>query len=291
MKTLLKFFVTYGIYFIFILLEVGSLLLVVNNNNFQRSVFLTSCNGISASIYNSNHSIVEYFSLKRVNDELAVENVDLKNRLRKADNILQAILKDSLRKTTFYLNPERNYTCYSAKVINNSTNKLLNYITINKGTRDGIKEEMSVISPNGVVGIVKAASRNFAVIMPLLNSNAQISCKIRSNRIMSGDSIGVVKDIGSLKWDGRDSRFANMLQVPRHVNISKGDSVVTSGYSDFFPEGVFVGIIEMFEKASDDNYYYIKVRLGVNFKTVSFVQIMDYKNRIEQENLEEEAKK
>lgn len=286
MKTLLKFFVTYGIYFIFVLLELAALLLIVNNNHFQHSVYLTSCNGISANVYQANHSIIDYFNLKQTNKELSVENAMLKNRLNKTENLLQAILTDSLKKTSFTLNPEREYICYSAKVINNSTNKLLNYITLNRGKKDGIKEEMTVISAQGVVGIVKAVSKNFSVVMPLLNSNAQISCKLKSKHIAPGDSVGTIKDIGSLKWDGNDPRFANMLQVPRHVKISKGDSVVTSGYSDFFPEGIFVGTVENFEKANDDNYYNIQIRLGVNFKTVSYVQIIDYKHRIEQKRIE-----
>jgi rod shape-determining protein MreC len=290
MKTLLKFFVTYGIYFIFVLLEVISLLLVVNNNHYQQSVFLSSCNKLSATVYNYNHSIIDYFSLRRTNEELSAENAQLKNRVIKAENLLHAIKKDSINKISCKVNPEKVYTCYSAKVINNSTNKLLNYITINRGYKDGIKAEMSVVNAQGVVGIVKAVSEKFSVVMPLLNSNAQISCKLRSKTIPT-DSVGVVKDIGSLKWDGFDYRFADLIQVPRHVPIKKGDEIVTSGYSDFFPEGILVGKVESFEKANDDNYYTIKVRLAVNFKTVSYVQVLDYKNRMEQQQLEQVAAK
>jgi rod shape-determining protein MreC len=289
MKTLIKFFLTYGIYFIFVLLEVGSLLLVVNNNHFQHSVFLTSCNKISGSIYTYNHSVIDYFRLKQTNEELSVENAMLRNRVIKAENHLKSVTQDSLRKTSYHTNPEEAFTCYSAKVINNSTNKLLNYITLNRGYKDGIRKEMTVISARGVVGIVKAVSQRFAVVMPLLNSNTKISCKLKSKDNILGDSVGVVKDIGSLVWDGYDSRFASMVQVPRHVKIKEGDRVVTSGYSDFFPEGILVGYVEDYEKASDDNYYNIKVRLAVNFKTVSYVQVLDYKNRREQKGLEQIA--
>lgn len=291
MKTLLKFFITYGIYFIFVLLEVVSLLLVVNNNHFQHSVFLSSCNKISATIYQNNQSVIDYFRLKQTNEELAAENAMLKNRVIKAENLLQAIAQDSLQKSTFRINPEEEFTCYAAKVINNSTNKLLNYITLNRGYKDGIRSEMTVISSRGVVGIVKTVSRNFSVVMPLLNSNTKISCKLKSKINAQGDSVGVVKDIGSLVWDGYDSRFASMIQVPRHVKIKKGDKVVTSGYSDFFPEGILVGYVEEFDKASDDNYYEIKVRLAVNFKTVSYVKVVDYKNRKEQKSIEQIATK
>jgi rod shape-determining protein MreC len=150
---------------------------------------------------------------------------------------------------------------------------------------------MSVINSHGVVGIIKTVSAHFSVIMPILNPKAQISCKIKGRQKAINDTIGVIKDIGSLKWDGVDSRFASMIQVPRHVPIRKGDIIVTSGYSDFFPEGIMVGRVESFSKASDDNYYDIKVRLSVNFRTVSYVTVLEYKNRKEQELLEQEADK
>ncbi len=291
MKTLLKFFITYGIYFIFVLLEIGSLILVVNNNHFQRSVFLTSCNSFSATLYKYNHRVIDFFSLIQVNKELAAENVDLRIELVKAQNTLVSLAQDSLSFNSFPSNPEMNYSFYSARVINNSTNKLLNYITLNRGKKDGIEREMSVVNPQGVVGIVKAVSNHFSVVMPLLNSQAQMSCKIKEKHNSSDIIVGAVKDIGSLKWDGLDYRYASLMQVPRHVEISKGDTIVTSGYSDFFPEGILVGTIADFEKSSDDNYYKIKVRLSVNFKTVSYVQVIDYKHRKEQNELELHAEK
>lgn len=289
MKTLIKFFITYGIFFLFGILEIGSLLLVVNYNHFQRSIFLSSCNRISASIYEYNESVWSYFGLREVNEELAAENTFLKRQLMLSQNKLGSLEKDSIRKQTIKLDPEKEYTCYYARVINNSTNKLQNYITINRGYKDGIREEMSVVNPRGVVGIVKSVSKNFAVVMPILNPKAQISCKIKGKTALVKDTVGVVKDIGSLKWDGVDPFYAIMLQVPRHVPIKVGDKIVTSGYSDFFPEGILVGEVESYAKASDDNYFDIKVRLSVNFKTVSYVTILDYKNRKEQEQLEEQS--
>ncbi|MBN2829898.1 MAG: rod shape-determining protein MreC, partial [Candidatus Cloacimonetes bacterium] len=201
------------------------------------------------------------------------------------DNQFHTIKSDSVRIATHFIDPEKEFICHSARVINNSTNKLLNYITINRGSENGIRPEMCVINSDGVVGIVTTVSNHFGVVMPILNPNTLISCKIKS-RISHQDTVGVVKDIGSLLWDGKDYRFAKMVQVPRHVNIKKGDSIVTSGYSDFFPEGIMVGVIEDYEKANDDNYYEIKVRLSVNFRTVSYVNVMDYLHKEEQEKLE-----
>ncbi|MDR1679498.1 MAG: rod shape-determining protein MreC [Prevotellaceae bacterium] len=290
MKNLIRFFVNYGIYFLFIILEISALLLVVNNNSFQQSVFWQSCNNVNGKVYAWNRSVWDYFSLKQVNKDLAVENAELRNKLALYDNQYHSMLADSLQPSVFVLSPEREYSCLSAKVINNSTNKLQNYITLNKGQADGVRREMSVVNSQGVIGIVKAVSERFSVVMPILNPKLQVSCKIKRNG-NTANTLGQIKDIGSLVWDGTDYRFADMLQVPRHVPIKKGDTVVTSGYSDYFPEGILIGRIEEFTKASDDNYYNIKVRLAVNFRTISYVYVLEYRHREEQQKLEQQVAK
>ncbi len=290
MKTLIKFFINYGIYFFFAALEIGALLLVVNYNSFQRSAFLSSSNAVSGTVYDWNQSVIDYFSLHRVNEELAEENNRLQNRLLQLDGKVSGLQADSLHLPTirFTSEPEKEFACYSAKVINNSTNKQYNYITLNCGERDGIKPEMTVVNAQGAIGVVKTVSRHFSVVMPILNLKSQTSCKIKGR---NQDGEGLIKDIGSLVWDGENPYYADMLQVPRHVNIQKGDTVITSGYSDFFPEGILVGTVENFEKADDDNYYNIQVRLAVDFSTISYVSVFDYKYKKEQQVLEEEAQK
>lgn len=285
MGNIIRFFTKYGIYFWFLLLEVFALILVVNNNSFQKSVFLTSCNKFTSSIYEKNQAITEYFYLGVVNEELAEENVKLKNQLIAAQNKLRGIENDSTRLQHYRIDPEREYIVYPAKVINNSTNKLRNYITLNRGSIDGIRPEMSVISNKGVVGIVKTVSRNYAVVLPVLNPKSNISCKLKA-RTSKNDTVGLIKEIGSLNWDGKDSRFAQMVQVPRHVKLNVGDTIVTSGYSKYFPEGILVGTVEDFTNASDNNYYNINVRLSVNFRTISYVKVMKGLNKEEQEKLE-----
>lgn len=290
MKTLFKFLLRFGIYFYFIALEVLAFLLIVNHNYFQRSIFFATCNEVTGKLYEYDECISDYFDLKQVNQDLANENIHLRNQLFLIENRL---VNDSINRKTFEtkrVNPRMEYTCRSAKVVNNSTHKLQNFITINKGYKDGIRDEMSVINGQGVVGIVKNVSEHFAVVMPILNPKAQISCKIKGE-INKNDSVGVVKDIGSLIWEGGDSRFACMKQVPRHVHIRRGDAIITSGYSDFFPEGILVGTVDAVFKADDDNYYDIKVRLSVNFNTLSYVEVLDYKNRTEQVKVEQLATK
>ncbi len=288
MKTLIKFFVTYGVFFLFLFLEIVSVLLIVNNNQFQRTVFFSAMNDVAGSLYEQKQSVVDYFSLKRVNEELAVENALLKNKLMLSENKLNVLLTDSLRKRILVLNPEQEYISYSAKIINNSTNKAQNYITLNKGFSDGIQEGMTVISPKGIVGVVNSASKHFSIVMSLLNTNTYISAKIKGNA--SKDSVGSVKDIGVLKWNEIDPRYAEM-SISRHVPVHTGDSVVTSGYSDFFPEGIMIGTISEITKGNDDNLYDLKVRLSVNFKTISYVNVFEYKHKKEQEALESQTQK
>lgn len=286
MKKLINFLLAYGFIFIFLGLELLSFLLVVNDNYFQRSAFFAFCSEVSGVVYEKEEDVLDYLDLRSVNEDLAQENVTLRTKLIELDNRCRSMAQSPYNVGTITLNPDEVYTCYSAKVINNSTDRINNYITLNRGYKDGLRQEMCVISGRGVVGIVKAVSTHFAVVMPILNTKTQISCKIKGKGINPTDTIGVVKDIGSLVWYGGDYRYAYMEQVPRHVPIHRGDQVVTSGYSDFFPEDLLIGTIESYSKASNDNYYEIKVRLAVNFKTLSYVEILNYQYKREQESLE-----
>jgi len=139
---------------------------------------------------------------------------------------------------------------------------------------------MGVINEDGVVGIVQTVSDNFSVVIPILNPKAKISCKLKRSNYF-----------GTLAWNGIDYRFAELIDVPRHVRLLKGDSVLTSGYSSVFPEGIMVGKVESFSKKESDNYYKIKVRLAVNFRTLSYVKVIQYLHQSEQKKLEERESK
>jgi len=170
------------------------------------------------------------------------------------------------------------YEFISAKVINNSTNKLQNYITLNKGLRDGIKVDMGVIGDEGVVGIIKTVSDKFSVVIPVLNDKIKINCKFKKNNYS-----------GPLQWPGVDYRYAELKDIARHVEFSLGDSLVTSGFTNTFPEGIPVGTIENFNIKESEAYYNIKVKLAVNFRTLSHVKVINYKNYNEQRILEKAA--
>lgn len=249
--------------------------MIVNNREYQKSAFLSSSNSAVSGMYEWNNSVVEFFKLRAANDNLSEENTSLKNQIIKLQNELTTLRPKAKDSIHFSIPPEMEYQFISAKVINSSTNKLQNYITLNKGALDGVKVDMGVISDEGVVGIVKTVSNRFAVVIPILNPKIEISCKFRRTNYS-----------GPLKWSGQDYRFANLNDIARHVELSLGDTLITSGLTSTFPEGVPVGNIEDFNIKESDAYYKIKVKLAVNFRTLSHVKVINYLNYNEQRNLE-----
>jgi rod shape-determining protein MreC len=278
MKNLINFLIQYSVVFLFLLLEIISFTLIVKNQEYQKSVFLSSSNTMVSGMYVWSNSVVEFFKLRASNENLSEENTVLKNQLIKLQNQLSTLkptISDSIH---FRIPPEMEYQFIAAKVINSSTNKLQNYITLNKGAVDGIRIDMGVISDEGVVGIVKTVSNRFSVVIPILNPKIEISCKFKRNNYTGG-----------LLWPGDDYRFANLTDIARHVELALGDTIITSGLTSAFPEGIPVGNIEDFKIKESDAYYKIKIKLAVNFRTLSYVKVINYLNYNEQKNLEKKS--
>ena len=275
MRTLIRFLLAFKTLFLFLFLEVISLIFIIEHNHFQRSRFLNSSNIVIGEIYRISNSVSEYFRLKTINDNLAKENTELKGRLHAYENELNFIKQDSnyqARKSRAF---EKNYTFITAKVINASSNRYKNYVTLDKGAKDGIRLEMGVISESGVVGIVSSVSDHFSVVLPVLNTSSRISARIKHR-----------SKTGSLVWDGKDARRVLLEEVPLYIPIEIGDTVVTSGYSSIFPEGIGIGTVRFFQK-ENDNFYFIEVNLFTNFDQLSYVDVISRRNAEEQKELEE----
>ncbi len=281
MRTLFNFLIRHSVLIVFLLLEILSFALIVSTQGYQKSVFLSSGNSVAAEMYKASNSVVEFFKLRAANENLSEENTALKNQVIDLQNQLSTLTdgnqKDSIR---FRIPPEMEYDFISAKVINISTNRLQNSITLNKGKRDGIIPDMGVVSDEGVVGIVHSVSDKFSVVIPLLNPKIQINSKFTRNNYT-----------GTLVWQGKDYRYANLNDIARHVEFSLGDTLVTSGFSSTFPSGIPVGTVEDFNIKKSDVYYTIQIRLAVNFRTLSHVKVINYRNYNEQKSLEDKAVK
>jgi rod shape-determining protein MreC len=277
MRKLIAFLIRYSVVILFVLLELLSFGLIVNNNGYQKSVFFSSGNTVLASMYEVSNSVVEFFYLRQANNGLAYENTQLKNQiidLRNQLNTLKPLLSDTT--VRLKVEPENEISYIYAKVIHNSTNKMQNYITLNKGARDGIRVDMGVVNEEGVVGIVSKVTEKFSVVIPVLNPKLQINSKFKKNNYS-----------GPVVWEGKDYRYAKLNDIARHVKFSLGDSLITSGYTYSFPEGILVGTIDDFEIRESDAYYNIKIKLAVNFRTLSHVKVINYLNYEEQHQLEQ----
>lgn len=254
----------------FLALEAISFVLIVSFNNYQRVTFFNSSNNFIGSVYEKFSSMDEYFSLNHTNARLAAENAALRKQLYR----LQALQE----KYTFNRPDTVDAPAYvftAAKVISNSVNKQLNYITINKGSRHGIKRDMGVIDDTGVVGVITNVSPNYATGLSLLNKRLSIPAKITKSNYF-----------GSLVWDGEHYNTADLKEIPFHVIVNVGDTVVTSGYSNIFPDGIMIGTIKKYDVESGTNFYNIKVELSTKFKTVRYVEVVQNTRRDELIELE-----
>jgi rod shape-determining protein MreC len=273
MLNLVRFIWKYSNFFLFLLLEIFCFYLIFQNSHFQKAQFISSSNKVAGNVFTTVNSTREYFNLKETNEMLAHENALLHSASKAAFVRLdtsQTHIKDTLLK--------QQYTFVNARVVNNSVNKRNNYLTLNIGSNSGIKPEMAVISSNGIVGITKAVSENFTSVLSILNKDAKISAKVKKNNYF-----------GSLSWEGGDYKLGTLTDIPTHVKILKGDTIVTNAYSAIFPENIMIGYIESYETKPGDNFYTISVRFSTNFKNVAHVFVVKNLLKEEQKKLEQET--
>jgi rod shape-determining protein MreC len=258
MQRLFLFFYQYRAFFTFLLFEVVCAWLIIENNQYQSARFFNSSNGMVARLNNFSQDVREYFLLRNINSTLAEENAFLRSRLEQFNQLQQASDSVFRRDSTVV----KQFDFISAKVVNNSVNRFTNYLTINKGSDDGIESGMAVISPLGAVGKVKAVSNHYSVVTSILHKDYKLSVLMTRTGYF-----------GSVSWNGSDPDFAQLDFVPRHVNPAKGDTVVTSAYNAVFPEGIMVGIIEDV-KQNETLFYDLTLRLSQDFRKLSYVEVV-----------------
>ncbi len=280
MRNLLNFLLKYNYWFLFLLLEAIGLLLLFRHNRYQQSVYFSSANTLSGMVYEAVGGVNAYFHLKTVNRDLLERNMLLEQQLQNLEQALRRYQVDSLSVDSLKGIPRDDYRLYSAHVIKNSLNQKDNYITLDKGSAHGIRPEMGVIDGNGVVGIVYDTSPSYSVVLSVLNSRSNISCKI-----VGSDYFGY------LKWERRDSRYAYLKDLPRHAEFSLGDTVVTSGYSTVFPEGIMVGTVDNMADSNDGLSYLLRIKLATDFGKLNEVRVVARRGQQEWKELEKRVER
>ncbi|MBR0166898.1 MAG: rod shape-determining protein MreC [Prevotella sp.] len=264
MRNLLDFLTKYHHWFLFIFLEVISGVLLFKYNSYQGSVWLSSANVVGGKIYEWESKAASYFTLSKANEELAFRNFYLERQVDQLRRLYAEATRDTTAMERSELQFLSQYQLIPAKVVDNSTNKLENLMTIDKGRADGVEVDMGVACGNGVVGVVYLVGDHYSVVIPVLNaSSSRISCAIRGRGYF-----------GYLHWYGGDPTIAYVEDIPRHAKFKLGEWVVTSGFSSIFPSGVLVGKIEQAYNSSDGLSYKLKVQLSTDFSCVRDVVVI-----------------
>lgn len=269
MQNLFDFLKRYSFVILFVFLEVISLVLISRSSFYQSSRMVSWGNAIAGKWYGDWASLSDYFGLRVQNQHLAEENARLRAQLE-SSYISYNSLEFEVNDTTY----KQQYTYTEANVIKNSWNKHNNYLMINKGSAQGIHNDMAAISPQGIVGIVVNTTKNFATIMPVLHSDSRNSVKIQR----TGSN-------GTLIWEGGDYRYAYVIDIPTTHKLFKGDTIVTSGLANDFPEGIAVGYIEALYSVSGSGFYKVKIRLATEFNNLGHIYIINNRFKEEQDAL------
>lgn len=259
MKNLILFFIKNSFFFLFLILEIIAFLLIISNNSYQRSSFISASNGFTSGILSFTSNAADYIGLKSENEKLTKENSRLRSNLKESNlwsNDTFSLRIDSIK--------QQFYTFKEARIISNSFQNRNNYLILNKGRVNGVKIEMGVISSNGIVGIVNNVSEHFCSVISILHKKSAIDVKIKSNGYT-----------GTTYWPGGDYTHCELKNIPSHALISKGDTLVTSGNSTIFPPEIPVGYIDEIELKNGHNFYDISFKFSVDYNKLSHVYIVD----------------
>ncbi len=269
MRNLFLFFRKHYFIFLFLFLEVISLILFFRYNNYQNAVMFDWTSGISGGMNSIYRNISEYFSLKRINFILSEENAAIHARMPEAIYLVDKTIfsrHDSLF--------QAEYRFINARVISNTTNRRNNYLMINKGTLNGVEPHMGVISGNKIVGQVVNVSRHFSWVLSLLHKESKISARFLKNNQMV-----------SVEWPGGDYRTGVVREIPKHFRVAPGDTVITSGNSEVFPNGILIGVIEQWNVQEDENFNTATLTFLTDFNGLGYVEVVVDIFREEKEQL------
>ncbi|HAW52586.1 MAG TPA: rod shape-determining protein MreC [Flavobacteriales bacterium] len=275
MLSLIRFLLKHAFIVYFLVLESIAFILLFQSNPYQRASFLNSSDYLFAGTYQAFDRMNDYLELKRVNQDLSWENSELKKSAIR-------YFRKSFDQTVIYRDTafRQEYTFYPVKIIRNTTHLRNNYMTLNKGEMNGVRQGMGVISSKGVLGIVIETSKQFSVAMSVLNKDSRISARVKKNGYF-----------GSVIWTGGDYRIGRLNEIPNHVSLVEGDTIVTSGFSGIFPENVPIGTVKTVTRKKGSGFLEIEIVFTQDFKTLSYGHIVKYLHEIERKEIESKIPK
>ncbi len=280
MRDLLEFLTRNNHCFIFVILEVISFTLLFKFNSYQGSVIFSSANSIAGKIYEWDSSITNFFSMSQANKTLTKKNLELEQKVDELIEEISSLKKDTTLRRKYREQIPSSFRLINAKVISSTLNRPDNLLTINKGQKDGVKEDMGVASSEGVVGVVYMAGKHYSIVIPVLSSKSNLSVGIKNKGYF-----------GHLVWPKGPSNIAYVNDIPRYAKFSIGDTIETNGYSQIFPKGIMVGTIIESSNSPDGLSYGIKIKLSTDFSRLNDVCVIDNSKMKERLKLMRSSKK
>lgn len=272
MRNLLLFLIKHQFIVLFLILEIAAIFLLSYSFSYQRSLTFNAANDLTGNVLKTSTSISDYFLLSEENRQLLAENARLRDRMPHKP-------KTSVSDTSDFV-ADSLYDYIPAHVIRNTVNRHDNYILLNKGKTEGIEKEMGVLSPQGVAGIVIGVSRHYSIAMSLLNEHAKISARIKKDNQL----VNVI-------WDQENARVGSVVDIPSHLDLEPGDTVITSGNSFIFPEGINLGTIVSYHKSENRSLNRAVLKFSTDFNSLHYVYLVKNLRKKEQEKLMEEAER
>ncbi|MES2619728.1 MAG: rod shape-determining protein MreC [Bacteroidota bacterium] len=277
MYNLFQFFLRYYLFILFLSLEVFCFYLIYRNKHYNEVVYMNVANESSGKLYAAYSGINDYLHLRRFSDSLVEENAKLRAALydSKYDtHIDSGRVSDSISKTV------QHYTYISARVIYNSVNRASNLVYLDRGKNQGIQKQMGVVNANGIIGQVVSVTDNYSAVMSVLSKDFKVSVKFKKNEFF-----------GNMHWDGVNSIKASLEDIPKHVPVKVGDTLVTSGFSQLFPRNIMVGTVSDVKMEADKNFLDITINLSTNFGSLSYVYVVNNIRKEEIQSLDTLVKK
>ncbi len=282
MKHLINFLIKNSVWFVAVVLLTISFYLVFKDNPYQRSVYLSSANRVTGWFYSTSQQISSFFYFRKNNEELSRWNEMLQNELYRLKSYLDVAVEDSLSTPPYHTQAfdldsvsRSRFTFIAAEVVNLTISGANNFITLNKGTNDGVKPDMGVISQSGIVGVVSSVSKHLSVVIPVIHPKFRLSAKLKQSQ-----------NHGSISWNGKDIRCVQLGELPKHETFVKGDTVLSS-FSRIFPKNLIIGVVTEPVRSKNDFFNSYNVALSTDFHSLHNVLIIRDKLFEEQQTLEQ----